>query len=64
MRTVQCSDVAKYPFNPTATVEATAAEVNGLLRKPDGALWVFYNQSLQKLVVKQGSLFASVLPEA
>ncbi len=50
--------LAKYPFNPNATVEATVVDVNGLLRKPDGALWSFYDQNLQKLLVKQGSQFA------
>ena len=50
--------LAKYPFSPNATVEATVADVNGLLRKPDGALGSFYDQNLQKLVVKQGSQFA------
>jgi type VI protein secretion system component VasK len=39
-------------------VEATLVDVNGLLRKPDGALWSFYDQNLQKLLVKQGSQFA------
>ena len=50
--------LSKYPFNTNATVEATMADVNGLLRKPDGALWSFYDQNLQKLLVKQGSQFA------
>ncbi len=50
--------LSKYPFNPNATIEATVADVNGLLRKPDGALWSFYDQNLQKLLVKQGSQFA------
>ena len=50
--------LSKYPFNPNSTVEATVADVNGLLRKPDGALWSFYDQNLQKLLVKQGSQFA------
>ncbi|MFZ0933830.1 MAG: ImcF-related family protein, partial [Bryobacteraceae bacterium] len=50
--------LSKYPFNPNATVEATVTDVNGLLRKPDGALWSFYDQNLQKLLVKQGSQFA------
>lgn len=48
----------KYPFNQNAKTEATLADVNGLLRKPDGALWTFYDQNLQKLLVKQGSQFA------
>ncbi len=50
--------LSKYPFNPNATVEATVADVNGLLHKPEGALWSFYDQNLQKLLVKQGSQFA------
>jgi type VI secretion system protein ImpL len=49
--------LSKYPFNSNATAEATLADVNGLLRKPDGALWAFYDQSLQKLLVKQGSQY-------
>ena len=52
------SVLAKYPFSPNATAEAAMADVNGLLRKPDGALWSFYDQNLQKLLVKQGSQFA------
>jgi type VI secretion system protein ImpL len=49
--------LSKYPFNPNASVDATVADVNGLLHKPDGALWSFYDQNLQKLLVKQGSQF-------
>jgi type VI secretion system protein ImpL len=49
----------KFPFKPDAKVEASVAEVNGLLRKPDGSLWSFYDQNLQKLLVKQGSQYAA-----
>ena len=49
----------KYPFNPTATAQATVADVNGLLHKPDGALWALYDSSLQKLLVKQGGSYRS-----
>ena len=31
--------MAKYPFNPNATVQATPADVNGLLKPREGALW-------------------------
>jgi type VI secretion system protein ImpL len=48
---------AKYPFNPNARVEATVAEVNALLRKPDGALWALYDSSLQKYLVRQGNQY-------
>lgn len=44
----------KYPFDPNATAEATIAEVNGLLHRPDGALWAFYDASLSKSLKKQG----------
>ena len=46
--------MSKYPFNPGATAEATLAEVNGVFRKPDGALWTFYDQNLQKLLTQAG----------
>ena len=48
------SVMAKYPFNPNATPEASVNEVNGLFRKPEGALWNFYDQNLQQLLVKDG----------
>lgn len=51
--------MSKYPFNPGASAEATLAEVNGLFRKPDGALWAFYDQNLQKLLTRQGSAYAA-----
>lgn len=47
----------KYPFNPNATAEATVADVNSVFRKPDGALWAFYEANLQKLLPKQGGQF-------
>ncbi len=51
--------MVKYPFNPNSTADATLAEVNGLFRKPDGALWMFYDQNLQKLLVKQGDQYTA-----
>jgi type VI secretion system protein ImpL len=52
--------MAKYPFNPTATIQATLAEVNGLLKPHEGALWSFYDSNLQKLLQKQGAQYAPV----
>jgi type VI secretion system protein ImpL len=49
--------LAKYPFNPAATSEATLAEVNGLFRKPDGMLWTFLDQKLQKVLTRQGAQY-------
>ncbi len=50
---------SKYPFNPTATAQASVAEVNGIFRKPDGALWKFYDENLQKLLPRQGSQYVA-----
>ena len=51
--------MAKYPFNPNATAQATVADVNGVFHKPDGALWAFYAASLQKLLPKQGAQYVA-----
>jgi type VI secretion system protein ImpL len=45
----------KFPFNPAATAEATGQEVSALLKPGEGALWQFYQASLQKGLVKVGS---------
>ncbi len=50
----------KYPFNPKASAEATVADVNGVFRKPDGALWAFYQTHLQKLLTLQGTQYVPV----
>ena len=47
----------KYPFNPAATSEATLADVNALFRKPDGLLWTFFDQKLQKVLMRQGTQY-------
>jgi type VI secretion system protein ImpL len=47
----------KYPFNPAATSEATLADVNALFRKPDGLLWTFYEQKMQKVLTRQGTQY-------
>jgi type VI secretion system protein ImpL len=48
---------SKYPFNPNATAQATIPEVNGLFKPREGALWAFYDSSLQKLLQKQGAQY-------
>ncbi|HSU33467.1 MAG TPA: ImcF-related family protein, partial [Bryobacteraceae bacterium] len=48
---------SKYPFNPSATTDATLYEVNNIFSKPNGALWAFYQSSLQKLLTKQGNAY-------
>jgi type VI secretion system protein ImpL len=52
--------LSKYPFNSNSTVQASGADVNAVLRKPDGALWKFYDESLQKLLPKQGNQYVPV----
>ncbi len=49
----------KYPFNPVAVPEVSVAEINGIFHKPDGTLWKFYDDNLQKLLVKQGSQYVA-----
>jgi type VI secretion system protein ImpL len=49
--------MTRFPFNPASSTDATLAEVNGVFRKPDGALWTFYDQNLQKLLPKQGAAY-------
>ena len=47
----------KYPFNSGATSEATLADVNTLFHKPDGMLWTFFDQKLQKVLARQGTQY-------
>ncbi len=49
----------KYPFNPNATAQAALADVNAVFRPKDGALWVFYAESLQKALPKQGAQYVA-----
>ena len=52
--------LSKYPFSPAAKQDATVAEVNSILKKPDGALWKFYEDSLKKFLTKEGSQYVPV----
>ena len=51
--------MAKYPFNPTSTVQASVEDVNRFFRPGDGALWQFHSQSLQNLLQQQGAQFVA-----
>ena len=48
---------AKFPFTPTATVDATIDEVNAFFAPGTGALWTFYQERLQPLLEKQGNKY-------
>jgi type VI secretion system protein ImpL len=47
----------KFPFNPTATPEATLEEVNAIFRPQQGKLWVFYEETLRNFLQKQGNQY-------
>jgi type VI secretion system protein ImpL len=49
--------LSKYPFKSDATSEATLADVNKLFHKPDGLLWTFFDQKLQKVLARQGTQY-------
>ncbi len=51
---------AKYPFNANSKQDATIDDVNSILKKPDGAFWKFYEDSLKKFLAKQGSQYEAV----
>jgi type VI secretion system protein ImpL len=48
---------SKFPFDPRSKSEASLSELNMVFAKPDGALWAFYEKSLQKLLVKQANRY-------
>jgi type VI secretion system protein ImpL len=56
-----CSEInellAKFPFNPESSVQATSAEVTAALQPSSGQLWQFYNANLKSLLVQQGSQY-------
>ena len=49
----------KYPFNPKATDQATLADVSELYKPKEGAIWQFYDTSLQKYITRTGSQFSA-----
>jgi type VI secretion system protein ImpL len=54
----QKSLVAKYPFTPGATMQATPGEI-GLVFGPDGALAKFVSGAMGPLVVRRGDVLSS-----
>jgi type VI secretion system protein ImpL len=49
----------KFPFNPSATSEASLQSVNAIFRPREGKLWVFYEESLRPFLAKQGNFYAA-----
>lgn len=52
--------LAKYPFNPKATVEASLDEVGSVFAPGTGLLWQLYEGSLTKVIQRQGNSFVAV----
>ena len=48
----------KYPFQTTATAQASLQEVNAIFQPGQGALWTFYDATLRNYLPKQGSHYA------
>jgi type VI secretion system protein ImpL len=48
---------AKFPFHGNSKGDAIAEEITAFFRKPDGALWTFYEKSLRKALAKQGNQY-------
>lgn len=46
--------LAKFPFNPTATAEASVAEVTAMLAPGTGALWAFQQERLEPFLEEKG----------
>ncbi len=49
----------KFPFNPSASAEATLQEVNGIFRPREGKFWMFYEESLRTFLQKQGTQYVT-----
>ncbi|MBK5291855.1 MAG: hypothetical protein JJE04_09300 [Acidobacteriia bacterium] len=59
-----CADLrglmAKYPFQPKSTTQASLGEVAAIFHPRDGALWKLYQEHVSKLVTRQGNSFTPV----
>jgi len=49
--------LAKYPFNPDATEQASIAEVSAMFKPVTGTLWKFYNDNLKAVLPKTGNQY-------
>jgi type VI secretion system protein ImpL len=49
--------LAKYPFNPDATTQASLQEVTALIHPTKGSLWKFYNEALAGILPKEGNTY-------
>jgi type VI secretion system protein ImpL len=52
--------MSKYPFDANSKTPATLDEVNAVFKPQQGTLWQFYDQKLNKLLAKQGNVYAAI----
>ncbi|MGH7506302.1 MAG: type VI secretion IcmF C-terminal domain-containing protein, partial [Longimicrobiales bacterium] len=50
-----------YPFDSASGNDATVSQVSQMLQPESGALWSFYDQQLQGLLVQQGNAYAAAI---
>jgi type VI secretion system protein ImpL len=51
--------LAKFPFSPNATEEASLNEVAQMLQPDNSALWNFFNEALPEILVEQGGQYVA-----
>jgi type VI secretion system protein ImpL len=53
--------MAKFPFSPSSTTEASSAEIAAVFQPGSGSLWQFYDSALKPMVVQQGTTYIPAL---
>jgi type VI secretion system protein ImpL len=53
--------LAKFPFSPMASAEASPAEISSVFQPGSGVLWQFYDGKLKPLLVQQGTSYVAAL---
>jgi type VI secretion system protein ImpL len=51
--------MTKYPFKSNSATQATVQDVSDMFKPNDGALWRFYNETMQKYLARQGSEYVA-----
>jgi len=51
--------MAKFPFSPNSTNEATVSDVAAIFQPQTGALWTTYQSSLKQSLIQQGSTYVA-----
>ena len=52
--------MARFPFSPNSSVEASPSEVAALLQPGSGSLWQLYDSTLKTLLIRAGSQYVPV----